>query len=290
MDVGEHASLLAVSQGTHFVLPRSFLPSNTALMVPKTSDGRVLFAIPWHGATMVGTTDEPVSCASTEPRALSSEKNFLFDHITRYFGRRPAAEEILSVWSGLRPLVKKSGIKTSQLSRDHTIFVSPSGLITVTGGKWTTYRRMGFDTINRACQIASLPNVLSRTLDLKIHGWSADPVPSASEWERVYGTDLPMLRALSHHDPELDALLHPRLPFRAREVVWSARYEMARTVEDVLARRTRALFLDARAAIEAAPVVAALLAKELNRSETWRTIDLANFFENAKGYIFEGNS
>ena len=289
MDRGEHASLLAVSQGTHFVLPRSFLPGNTALMIPKTADGRVLFAIPWHGATIVGTTDEPVDHASTEPRALNSEKAFLFDHITRYFGRRPGSEEILSVWSGLRPLVKKSGVKTSQLSRDHTILVSPSGLVTVTGGKWTTYRRMGFDTINRTCQVALLPKMPSRTLDLKIHGWSADLTPSASEWEHVYGSDLPSLQALSQDDAELDVLLHPRLPFRAREVVWSARHEMARTVEDVLARRIRALFLDARAAIEAAPVVAALLAKELKRSEEWRTRDLADFVEIAKGYIYEGN-
>ncbi len=288
MDRGQHASLLAVSQGTHFVLPRSFLPGNTALMIPKTADGRVLFAIPWHGATIVGTTDEPVDRASTEPRALNSEKYFLFEHITRYFGRRPAAEEILSIWCGLRPLVKKNGVKTSQLSRDHTILVSPSGLVTVTGGKWTTYRRMGFDTINRACKVASLPNVASRTLDLKIHGWSANPIASTSEWERVYGSDLPMIHALSNGDPELDALLHPRLPFRAREVVWAARYEMARTVEDILARRTRALFLDSRAAIEAAPLVARILARELNRSEGWRARDLADFLEIARGYIYEG--
>ena len=154
---GAHESLLAVSQGTHFVLPHSFLPGTTALMIPKTADGRVLFAIPWHGATIVGTTDEPVDRASTEPRALFRKRSFLLDHITRYFGRKPRAEEILSVWSGLRPLVKKSGVKTSQLSRDHTILVSPSGLVTVTGGKWTTYRRMGQDTIDRACEVASLP-------------------------------------------------------------------------------------------------------------------------------------
>ena len=288
MDRGEHASLLAVSQGTHLVLPQSLLPGTTALMIPKTADGRVLFAIPWHGSMIVGTTDVPVERASNEPKALESEKEFLLEHIARYFGRRPRAEEILSIWSGLRPLVKKAGVATSTLSRDHTILVSSTGLITVTGGKWTTYRRMGFDTISRACQVASLPKSPSRTLDLKIHGWTMDSAAAASPWETVYGSDLPALQALSSEDAALDALLHPRLPFRAREVVWSARHEMARTVEDVLARRTRALFLDARAAMEAAPAVASLLARELNRSEAWMAKDLADFLDAAKGYLFEG--
>jgi glycerol-3-phosphate dehydrogenase len=289
MDHAVHESFLAVSQGTHFVLPRSFLPGNTALMIPKTADGRVLFAIPWHGATIVGTTDEPVDRAIAEPRALATEKKFLLDHIARYFGSAPSAAEIRSVWSGLRPLVRKGGVKTSKLSRDHTILVSDSGLVTVTGGKWTTYRRMGQDTIDHACQVASLPKRMSRTLEMKLHGWAANSDEITSEWERVYGADLPKLRALSSEDPGLDALLHPRLPFRMREVVWAARYEMARTVEDVLARRTRALFLDARAAIEAAPAVAGILAKELNRSEAWMAKDLASFVEIAKGYLYDGN-
>jgi len=287
MDGAARGSLLAMSQGTHFVLPHSFLAGNTALMIPKTADGRVLFAIPWHGATIVGTTDESVDHASTEPRAHLSEKKFLLDHITRYFGRTPDATEILSVWSGLRPLVRKGDGKTSQLSRDHTIRVSQSGLVTVTGGKWTTYRRMGQDTIDRACEVASLPQRPSRTLELKLHGWVADSAATTPSWERVYGSDLPMLHALSSEDAALDALLHPRLPFRMREVVWSARYEMARTVEDVLARRTRALFLDARAAIEAAPVVASLLARELHRSADWKARDLARFVELAQGYVYE---
>ena len=285
MDGAVRGSLLALSQGTHFVLPHSFLPGSTALMIPKTADGRVLFAIPWHGATIVGTTDEPVDSAPAEPRALLTEKKFLLEHIARYFGRTPAASEILSVWSGLRPLVRKGGGKTSQLSRDHTILVSQSGLVTVTGGKWTTYRRMGQDAIDRACEVASLPKRPSRTLELKLHGWVADSAAMPS-WERVYGSDLPILQALSSENAVLDALLHPRLPFLRREVVWSARYEMARTVEDVLARRTRALFMDARAAIEAAPVVANLLARELHRSEEWKAKDLASFVELAKGYVY----
>ena len=287
MQHSNHESLLAVSQGTHVVLAHSFLPGTTALMIPKTADGRVLFAIPWHGSTIVGTTDVPVDRATAEPRALVSEKEFLLDHIHRYFGFRPKAKDILSIWSGLRPLVKKAGVATSKLSRDHTILVSPAGLISVTGGKWTTYRRMGQDTIDRACKVASLPKSPSQTLELKIHGWTMDSPATASQWERVYGSDLPFLQELSAENASLDALLHPRLPFKAREAVWSARHEMARTVEDVLARRTRALFLDARAAIDAAPAVANLLAAELGRSEEWKAKDLAAFLEVAKGYLYK---
>ena len=278
--------LLVISQGTHFVLPHSFLPGNTALMIPKTADGRVLFAIPWHGATIVGTTDIPVARVDAEPRALSSERKFLLQHIARYFKRAPKLDEILSVWSGLRPLVRKGHVKSSKLSRDHTILVSPSGLITVTGGKWTTYRRMGQDAIDRASIVASLPKQPSRTLEMKLHGWTLEQSAVSCEWEQVYGSDLPMLQALSKENPALDALIHPRLPFHMREVVWAARYEMARTTEDILARRTRALFLDARAAIEAAPSVSRLLAGELNRSDAWATKDLSSFLDLAKGYLY----
>jgi glycerol-3-phosphate dehydrogenase len=165
--------------------------------------------------------------------------------------------------------------------------VSPSGLITVTGGKWTTYRRMGQDTIDRATLVASLLKRASRTLDMKLHGWMLEQSAASREWEQVYGSDLPMLQALSKDDPALDALLHPRLPFRMREVVWAARYEMARTTEDILARRTRALFLDARAAMDAAPAVSRMLARELKRSDVWAARDLNSFLELAKGYLYE---
>jgi glycerol-3-phosphate dehydrogenase len=286
MDSVAAESLLAVSQGTHFVLPHSFFPGSTALMIPKTADGRVLFAIPWHESTIVGTTDVPVDRPSVEPRSMAEERQFLIDHIAQYFGRRPRADEIQSMWSGLRPLVRKGGGKTSKLSRDHTILVSKSGLVTVTGGKWTTYRRMGEDTINHASEVAGFAKMASRTLDLKLHGWT-DGSAGMAEAERVYGSDLPFLQSLSDNDATLGTLLHPRLPYRLREVVWAVRYEMARTVEDVLARRTRALFLDARAAIEAAPVVANLLAKELGRSDAWREMDLQRFVDLAKGYIYQ---
>ena len=287
LDGRSHPSLLAVSQGTHMVLPHSFLPGEAALMIPKTADGRVLFAIPWYGATIVGTTDEPVDRVTAEPRAMASEKKFLLDHIARYLDRKPSPAEILSIWSGLRPLVRKAGMRTSQLSRDHSILVSPAGLITVTGGKWTTYRRMGQDTMDRASEFVPLSKRKSPTLEMKLHGWTDQPDPSASEWERVYGADLPLLRALSAAEPALNAPLHPRLPYKLRDVVWAARYEMSRSVEDVLARRTRALFLDARAAIEAAPAVASLLASELGKDEAWKTTTRADFIDFAAGYLYQ---
>jgi glycerol-3-phosphate dehydrogenase len=287
MDRTPECPVLSVSQGTHFVLPHSFLPGKTALMIPKTADGRVLFAIPWHGSTIVGTTDEAVEQVSDEPRALGIEKKFLFDHIARYFGRRPEVAEIQSVWSGQRPLVRSGRAKTSQLSRDHRVMVSQSGLVSITGGKWTTYRRMGQDTIDHASQVASLEKRASTTLNLKLHGWLDTPSEGTPGWEQVYGADLLKLQELSQEDPTLDQLLHPAMPYKLREIVWAARYEMARTVEDVLSRRTHALFLHARAAIEATPVVARVLAKELKRSASWMEADLAAFLSIANDYVYK---
>ncbi len=279
--------LLTVSQGTHVVLPKSFLPCTAALMIPKTADGRVLFAIPWHDATIIGTTDEPVTQMSVEPCALNTEKHFLMKHIELYFGARPATDQILSIWSGQRPLLRDGKRASSQLSRDHRIIVAPSGLITATGGKWTTYRRMGQDAIDRASEVVDIAPTTSQTSSLKLHGWQDTPLLGASEWERVYGSDLPLLQALSREDPSLNQLIHPRLPYLLREIVWAARHEMARTIEDILARRTAALLIDARAAIEAAPKVAEVLAKELGRDEAWMQTDLSNFLSVARGYIYE---
>jgi hypothetical protein len=236
-------------------------------------------------AKKYGLPIKPVIDVRAQAYSLDAWAPWYVEH-GRYMDHAPRPEEILSVFSGLRPLVRKGHAKTSKLSRDHTILVSPSGLVTVTGGKWTTYRRMGQDTIDRAAQVAGLEKTPSKTLELKLHGWTPEPTSANSAWECVYGSDLPAVQALSSQDAGLDRLLHPRLPFRLREVVWAARYEMARTIEDVLARRTRALLLDARAAIEAAPTVADLLARELGRSDDWKLNDLASFLETAKGYLY----
>lgn len=284
---GDH--VLAISQGTHFVLPAEYLPSANALMVPKTADGRVLFAIPWHEHLVVGTTDVPVPASSAEPRATSKETEFLTEHIRRYFGRSIHANDVLSVWSGLRPLVRNGTSSTSKLSRDHRVIVSKTGLVTVTGGKWTTYRKMGEDTTNQAAKVAGLAEAPSKTVTLKLHGWEdSDQLLRVEDSERVYGSDLQHVRAIGDANPTLNELLHPQLPYRKREVVWAIRQEQARTIEDVLARRTRALFLNARAAIEAASEVSHILAGELNRSEDFRAQDLESFRAVAKGYVYGG--
>jgi glycerol-3-phosphate dehydrogenase len=263
------SKILAVSQGTHLVLPRHFLPGDRALMIPRTSDGRVLFAIPWHDRTVVGTTDDPVPNPVYEPRAMPDERRFLLEHIERYLGQRPKAAEILN---------------TAAISRDHTILISPSKLLTVTGGKWTTYRRMAQDVIDRGAPLAGLKATESRTAGLRLHG--SQPSAPSGEWAQVYGSDLPLLTTVAGENVEFARPLHERLPFQRAEAAWAVRYEMARRVEDVLARRTRALFLDARASIEAAPVVARIMAAELGRDTAWEMQQVAEFNAIAEQYLW----
>lgn len=287
MDQPGAPTVVTVSQGSHFVLDRAFLPANSAMMIPKTSDGRVLFAIPWHNAVVVGTTDDPVPQPSLEPRAMRDEKEFLLAHIGKYLGRRPQPNEVLSVWSGQRPLVRQQGASnTAAISRDHTVLISESKLITIVGGKWTTYRKMGEDVINYAAEIARLKSARSRTAELRLHG-AMDRPPTSNEWQQVYGADLPLLKGLAEADPELHQLLHPLLPFRRAEVIWAARHEMARCLEDVLARRMRALFLNARASLEAAPVAANLLAQELGRDAAWEQQQVSEYQTLAEQYMWK---
>jgi len=288
MDSDDKPSTLTLSQGSHFVLPKDFLPSADAMMIPKTDDGRVLFAIPWHENLLVGTTDEAVRESSSEPHATSTEREFLAGHIRKYLGRTITKEDVLSMWSGIRPLVRKGNTATARLSRDHQIVRSPSGLISVTGGKWTTYRKMGEDTISRAISATALTAAPSHTSNLKLHGWQEQATAGTTESDSVYGSDLEEIAALSTADPMLNRRLHPQLPYRRREIIWAARHEQARTVEDVLARRTRALFLNAAAAIEIAPEVSRLLAIELQRDEIFRLRDLEKFNDVAQRYVFAG--
>lgn len=286
MDEPKGAAILSPSQGMHLVLPKRFLPGDHAIMIPKTDDGRVLFAVPWHDRVIIGTTDTPVKDAPLEPRPLPEEIAFLLGHTARYLSLDPTPDDVLSTYVGLRPLVKRgAGGSTAALSREHTLITAPSGLITITGGKWTTYRHMAEDTVNAARKVGALTAAPCITADLRLHGYQSE---LQSEPWRVYGADAPALRALIAEQPGWEALLHPDLPYRVGEVVWAARHEHARSVEDVLARRTRALLLDARAARSAAPVVAQLLAAELGHDEAWQAAQVAQFTALAAGYLLAG--
>jgi glycerol-3-phosphate dehydrogenase len=280
--------LLTLSQGAHLVLDRSFMPGRTALLVPRTEDGRVLFAIPWHDRILVGTTDTPTSELACEPRPLGAEVAYMTEYVARYLDRRPLASDILSTFAGLRPLLRgRDGAVTSKLSREHAVVISDSGLVTVTGGKWTTYRRMAVDAVDHAARVAGLPARVSATAGLRLHGWHED-LTGGDDPLSVYGSDVPRLKELMNERPEWNQPLHPSLPYRAGELIWAAREEAARSVADVLARRTRALFLDARASIEAAPRVAGLLAAELGRDALWQDKQVADFRALAGGYLPSG--
>jgi glycerol-3-phosphate dehydrogenase len=266
-------AMIAASQGVHIVLEGSFLLGNNAIMVPHTSDGRVMFAIPWHGHTLVGTTDTNIEQVPLEPVALDHEIEFILSTAGLYLAKAPKRTDILSVFAGIRPLVKSGeGKNTAALSRGHTVHIDQSGLLTITGGKWTTYRNMAEDTVDHAATLGDLPERPCVTRTLNIHGFHSN----AAQFGKL---------ALIASDPALGQRLDEALPIIAAEVVWTVREEMARTVEDVLARRTRALFLNAKAAIRMAPRVARLMAKELGRDGRWEEGQVGEFGKLAKGYM-----
>jgi len=284
MDDKDTPSIIQASQGIHIVIDKKFQPGESAIMVPRTDDGRVLFAVPWHDKVIVGTTDTPVNEVSLEPRALDEEIEFLLTHCERYLTGNPKAEDVLSVFAGLRPLVSSGkGKNTSTISRDHTLIIDPSGLVTITGGKWTTYRKMAEDTIDEAAVVAGVEERKSVTENLRLHGWLKNIDPE--DPYRTYGSDSPSLHKIEKEKEGLEKQLHPRLPYRKAEVIWAARKEMARSVEDVLSRRTRALLLDARASIDMADDVAKLLASELDKDEKWVSEQTAEYKNLAKGYL-----
>lgn len=280
-------AIVRASQGVHIVLDRSFLPGNSAIMVPHTDDGRVLFAVPWHGRVIVGTTDTPIDDISIEPRPLEEELEFLLTHAVRYLTKDPDRSDILSVFAGLRPLVSPSGHddETASISRDHSLLVSSSGLVTISGGKWTTYRKMGEDAIDRAAMVGGLDERSSLTQDLHLYGWKQGVDPS--DPMSMYGSDAQYLQAMCSADETRRLLepLHPDLPYLRGEIVWAVREEMARTVDDALARRTRSLLLDARAASEAAEDTARLMAEELGQDTVWEENQVAAFRAIASGYL-----
>lgn len=284
LDEPEAAPLVAPSQGVHVVLPREFLPGGTAIMVPHTRDGRVMFAIPWHGHVVVGTTDTPIPAASLEPRPLDHEVGFILETAGGYLARRPARSDILSVFTGIRPLVKAGGASsTAALARDHTIHISKSGLLTITGGKWTTYRKMAADCVEHAVVLARLTERPCITRELHIHGFcrQANPFDPLS----VYGSDASGLDELMRRRPEWAEPLCEALPICGAQIVWAARHEMARNLDDALARRTRALYLNVRAALAMAPAAARLMAQELRQEASWEQRQIAEFKQIAAHFM-----
>ncbi|HEY7353680.1 MAG TPA: FAD-dependent oxidoreductase [Terriglobales bacterium] len=276
--------MIEPSQGIHLVFGPEFLQGESAILVPRTTDGRVLFAIPWHGHTLVGTTDTPVPSAQLEPVAMEKEIEFVLATAGQYLEKAPKREDILSIFAGIRPLVRGPGsVSTAALSRDHVIHIDKSGLMTITGGKWTTYRHMAEDCVDQAATLGQLPEVPCITQHLKIHGWQQN----ARELGHlsVYGSDAAEIQKLMCADSKLGEQLHPALPYIKAEVIWAVRGEMARTIEDVLARRTRALFLNARAAMEMSCVVADLMASESNWDVLSKAKQLEVFDRVASNYV-----
>ncbi len=276
--------MIVPSQGAHIVLDRSFLAGEDAIMVPHTSDGRVLFAIPWHGHTLVGTTDIGIEKAVLEPVPMEQEIDFILSTAALYLEKKPVRADILSVFAGIRPLARVAGSKnTAALSRDHTIHIDQNGLLSIAGGKWTTYRNMAQDAVDQAAVLGDLPERDCVTKTLNLHGYLKNT--ASLGFLAVYGTDAATLRQWGEKDPALAEPLDHALPYTGAEVVWAARHEMARSVEDILSRRTRALLLNAGAAMRMAPRVAALLAAELGRDAAWQQEQLEAFEKVARGYL-----
>lgn len=285
MDNPDKKNSIKPSRGVHIVLPARFLPASHALMIPKTSDGRVLFAVPWHNKLVVGTTDTPDELITDEPLAMLHEVDFILQNAASYFAEKPTRDDILSVFAGLRPLAagKDNEQKTKEISRGHQVIYSPSGLISVLGGKWTTYRKMAEDTLNLACRIGNLPYRPCQTRKLSIHGNvfhfnPDDPL-------HIYGSDADEIKALMALNPSWKAPVHPSFTYTIAELIWSIRHEMPQTLEDLLSRRTRCLLLDAKASIQIAPSVARLMADELKKNQQWIDAQVQEFTQMATGYI-----
>jgi glycerol-3-phosphate dehydrogenase len=283
MDDPHARDVVKPSQGIHLVLDRKFMNGEEALMIPKTSDGRVLFAVPWHNKLVVGTTDVEKHEALLEPHAEKREIEYILETAGRFMDPAPGKEDILSLFTGLRPLAAPSaeGKKTKEISRGHKILVSASGLVTVIGGKWTTYRKMAEDVVNRIARICLNGEAKSVTQRMKIHGYQLgvdfhDPL----YW---YGSDREEILKMIEIDPGMGENISESLAIIKAQVVWSVREEMARTVEDFLARRTRAIQLDIRESVRIAPLVAEIMARELGYDKKWESTQVESFTTVAEG-------
>ena len=274
--------IVRTSQGVHIVLDERFLPSMYGLMIPKTPDGRVIFVLPWGRKVILGTTDLPKDKPSMEPIATDAEVDLILETAGRYLTTTPKRSDVKSVFAGLRPLAAMEG-KTKEISRGHKIYASTSGLVTIVGGKWTTYRQMGQEVITEAARVGLLPQKKSITKSLQIHG-SIESGNQAGKLN-LYGSDADKITELAKQHPELNELISNDLKIIRAQIIWAIRYEFARTIEDILARRTRALFLDAAESIRIAPLVARIMADELNCSDQWVKNQIQEFEMVAKNYL-----
>lgn len=288
MDDVKSGPLVTMSQGIHIVLEREFLPTDTAILIPRTDDKRVLFAVPWHNKIIVGTTDTPVIKASSEPVAMDEEIDFIIHHIQKYLAKDPGRSDIKSVFAGLRPLIKSNSKNTASLSRDHHITISQSELITIAGGKWTTYRKMAEDVLEIAIHKGGFDRerpatAVCRTKNLPIHGYRKGTDFKAPLY--YYGSDGSAFDNILREDKDSGELIHPSFPFTKAEIIWAVKNEMCMTVDDFLSRRTRALLLDARSAMESAPLVAGIMAKQMQKDERWVQDQIVSFDSIAKNYL-----
>ncbi|MCB9839024.1 MAG: glycerol-3-phosphate dehydrogenase/oxidase [Phycisphaeraceae bacterium] len=280
--------IIRPSQGAHVTLDRSFLQGEAAIMAPHTEDGRVMFAIPWRGVALVGTTDIPVEAVTLEPVPREEEIGMILRTANRYLSRPASRSDVRSAFAGIRPLVSHGGGgSTSKVSREHSVLIDQeSGLMTVAGGKWTTYRKMAEDAVDLAVELGGLGASPCVTRELPIHGSIEDPERFGAL--SAYGSDAERIGAMSRDDPSLGERVCASLELTNAEVRWACRMEMARTVEDALSRRSRALLLDARSAIDAAPAVARLMAEELGRDGAWIGREVEAFTAIASGYVVGG--
>ena len=284
LDTATHKNLVRPSQGSHIVVDKKFLGNEDALMIPETSDGRVLFGVPWHGKVLLGTTDTPLNAHQIEPRPLEEEIAFILTTANEYLEHAPTRKDVLSVFAGLRPLAAPTAgneNSTKEISRDHKLIRGASNLITITGGKWTTYRKMAEETVDMAIKVGNLKQESCKTTDLPIHGYTHEK--QNGHWQ-VYGSDTEEINKLIAETPALAEKLHEDHEYLAAEVVWAARHEMIVKVEDFLARRIRLLLLDAEASLAVAPKVAHLMAQELHKDQAWIDAELADYKNLVENY------
>lgn len=284
MDDPEAEPTIRPSQGVHVVLDSSFLQSRSAVMIPETDDGRVLFVIPWYGKVVAGTTDTSVENVTSEPKALDEEIDFILSTTGKYLNRAPSRSDVLSVFAGLRPLAasRDNPTTTKEVSRRHKITLSKSGLLSIIGGKWTSYRKMAEETIDRGISTGYLPKRKCQTENFRFYSGELD---SGSDPLRIYGNNAVEIKNMISKQPELGDLINPDLPYTRAEIVWICRNEMPLTIEDILARRTRSLILDARKSAEAAPVVAGIMAQELGYDKTWQEDQIMEYNKLVLNYL-----